>query len=52
MSGPAPRFRPARRTVAVLVHTATAVLTALVLSGVVRMALWLIDLIWSGLVGP
>ncbi|WP_160168067.1 hypothetical protein [Nocardiopsis ganjiahuensis] len=52
MSGPEPRLRTARRTTAALLHTATAVMTALVLSGVVRVVLWLVDLIWSGLVGP
>ena len=51
MSGPEPRFRTARRATAVVLRTVTAVLTALVLLGVVRVVLWFIDGFWTGLVG-
>lgn len=52
MSAPEPRFRTARRATAVLLHTVTALITALVLLGVAWAALGLIGSIWSGLVGP
>ncbi|WP_017582044.1 hypothetical protein [Nocardiopsis valliformis] len=52
MSNPEPRFRTARRATAILLHTVTAALTALVLLGTAWAALRLVDSIWSGLVGP
>ena len=52
MSRPEPRFRTARRTTAVLLHTVTAAFTALVLLCVAWAALRLVGSIWSGLVGP
>lgn len=52
MNIPGPRFPTARRATAVVLHTVTAVLTVLVLWGLAWVALWLINAIWSGLVGP
>lgn len=51
MRTPGPRFRTARRATAVVLHTLTAVLTALVLLGLGWVSVWLVDAIWSGLVG-
>lgn len=52
MSTPEPRFRTARRTTAVLLYSVTAVLTALALLGIARVALWLVTTIWTGIAAP
>jgi hypothetical protein len=50
MNRPTARFPTARRTTALLLHAVTAVLAALALLCVARVALWLIGAIWAGLV--